>query len=99
MVNRGACLGWLSQYPDEREILMPVRITECSTRMAVVSPLSTAVESVLCIVSEFAKQACSQKVLTRPSYRLPPAAAHRARGDRIRAAARQNVAVHHGAQH
>ena len=39
MVNRGACLGWLSQYPDEREILMPVRITECSTRMAVVSPV------------------------------------------------------------
>jgi hypothetical protein len=23
MVNRGAFLGWLSQYPDEAEILVP----------------------------------------------------------------------------
>ena len=25
MVNRGAFLGWLSQFPNEREILIPVR--------------------------------------------------------------------------
>ena len=53
MVNRGAFLGWLSQFPNEREILIPVR-----------PPLLSAVACVLACASSLSLSAAAPQPLT-----------------------------------
>ena len=100
MVNRGAYLGWLSQYPDEREILIPVRLAACSIEEAVSSASRSQWQR--SAASTLAHQVCPKFVsVCRIALSLARwrAATDGARGARLRNPEERHPAVLDGPQY